>query len=325
MLKMIVEKQVLLIIAGVFMALGIGSKCVVNATLGKLVYGAGNMNKSTHPFIRLVRAKFEHACMISEKVENVGVFVDKYLYEYRVLGIRLHTLRRMERISAVLCICCGLSGAGLQYMQDGRMTDMVLKTGAIGIGAGIIVFLFHLTTDENYKLQAARNYMVDYLENICLHRYEKAYRKEKKESQKMKEKVVAASVDANVNVDKSVTVNEEMAAASVNMQADEVAANNRRTANAGAMGNNRTVTCADRMNEKAGAADAETFANKYTENENIVAANATVTPIRKEPAKGDSPEENILREKEEKKEEKEEKKPVDKDVLIRQILEEFMA
>ena len=59
-----------------------------------------------------------------------------------------------------------------------------------------------------------------------------------------------------------------------------------------------------------------------------MAANATVTPIRKELSKGDSPEESILRqkeEKEEKKEEKEEKKSVDKDVLIRQILEEFMA
>ena len=58
----------------------------------------------------------------------------------------------MERISAVLCICCGVTGAGLQYVQDGGMTDVVLKTGAIGIGAGIFVFLFHLTTDEKYKL-----------------------------------------------------------------------------------------------------------------------------------------------------------------------------
>lgn len=309
MLKMIVEKQVLLIIAGVFMALGIGSKCVVDATLRKLVYGAGNMNKSTHPFIRLVRAKFEHACMISEKVENVGVFVDKYLYEYRVLGIRLHTLRRMERISAVLCICCGVIGAGLQYVQDGGMTDVVLKTGAIGIGAGIFVFLFHLTTDEKYKLQVARNYMVDYLENICLHRYEKAYRKEKEESQKMKEKVVAASVD--VSMSKNMAVNGESSVVGVDMSAEK---------NVG--------TCTDMMMEKAGTAGTETFANKYPENENIVAANATVTPIRKELSKGNSPEENILREKEEKeekKEEKEEKKSVDKDVLIRQILEEFMA
>lgn len=309
MLKMIVEKQVLLIIAGVFMALGIGSKCVVDATLRKLVYGAGNMNKSTHPFIRLVRAKFEHACMISEKVENVGVFVDKYLYEYRVLGIRLHTLRRMERISAVLCICCGVTGAGLQYVQDGGMTDVVLKTGAIGIGAGIFVFLFHLTTDEKYKLQVARNYMVDYLENICLHRYEKAYRKEKEESQKMKEKVVAASMD--VSMSKNMAVNGESSVVGVDMSAEK---------NVG--------TCTDMMMEKAGTAGTETFANKYLENENIVAANATVTPIRKELSKGDSSEESILRqkeEKEEKKEEKEEKKSVDKDVLIRQILEEFMA
>lgn len=309
MLKMIVEKQVLLIIAGVFMALGIGSKCVVDATLRKLVYGAGNMNKSTHPFIRLVRAKFEHACMISEKVENVGVFVDKYLYEYRVLGIRLHTLRRMERISAVLCICCGVIGAGLQYVQDGGMTDVVLKTGAIGIGAGIFVFLFHLTTDENYKLQVARNYMVDYLENICLHRYEKAYRKEKEESQKMKEKVVAASMD--VSMSKNMAVNGESSVVGVDMSAEK---------NVG--------TCTDMMMEKAGTTGTETFANKYPENENIVAANATVTPIRKELSKGDSSEESILRqkeEKEEKKEEKEEKKSVDKDVLIRQILEEFMA
>ena len=309
MLKMIVEKQVLLIIAGVFMALEIGSKCVVDATLRKLVYGAGNMNKSTHPFIRLVRAKFEHACMISEKVENVGVFVDKYLYEYRVLGIRVHTLRRMERISAVLCICCGVIGAGLQYVQDGGMTDVVLKTGAIGIGAGIFVFLFHLTTDEKYKLQVARNYMVDYLENICLHRYEKAYRKEKEESQKMKEKVVAASVD--VSMSKNMAVNGESSVVGVDMSAEK---------NVG--------TCTDMMMEKAGTAGTETFANKYPENENIVAANATVTPIRKELSKGDSSEESILRqkeEKEEKKEEKEEKKSVDKDVLIRQILEEFMA
>lgn len=309
MLKMIVEKQVLLIIAGVFMALGIGSKCVVDATLRKLVYGAGNMNKSIHPFIRLVRAKFEHACMISEKVENVGVFVDKYLYEYRVLGIRLHTLRRMERISAVLCICCGVTGAGLQYVQDGGMTDVVLKTGAIGIGAGIFVFLFHLTTDEKYKLQVARNYMVDYLENICLHRYEKAYRKEKEESQKMKEKVVAASED--VSMSKNMAVNGESSVVGVDMSAEK-----------------NVVTCTDMMMEKAGTAGTETFANKYPENENIVAANATVTPIRKELSKGDSPEESILRqkeEKEEKKEEKEEKKSVDKDVLIRQILEEFMA
>lgn len=42
-----------------------------------------------------------------------------------------------------------------------------------------LVWLFHLTTDENYCMQMAKNYMVDYLENVCLHKYEKANQKER--------------------------------------------------------------------------------------------------------------------------------------------------
>ena len=58
------------------------------------------------------------------------------------------------------------------------MNDEVLTTGAFGIGAGILLYLLHLTTDEKYSVSVVRDYMVDYLENVCLHRYEKAYQKE---------------------------------------------------------------------------------------------------------------------------------------------------
>lgn len=178
MLRMIVDKQIIVIALGVFTAAGILSKCMVNGVLARLVHAAGNMNKSNHPLMRLVRAKFEHACMVSEKVENVEVFVDKYLYSYKVFGIRLHSLRRLEKASALLCIAAGLLGAVITYSVYG-MNDLVLQTGVIGAGLGILVYVFHLTTDENYRMQMARNYMVDYLQNVCLHRYEKARQKDK--------------------------------------------------------------------------------------------------------------------------------------------------
>lgn len=177
MLRTIVDKQIIVIALGIFTAAGIFSKCMVNAVLSRLVRAAGNMNKSNHPLMRLVRAKFEHACMVSEKVENVEVFVDKYLYSYKVLGIGLHSLRRLEKASALLCIVTGLLGAVATYRAYG-MNDLVLQTGVIGAGLGILVYVFHLTTDENYRMQMARNYMVDYLQNVCLHRYEKAHQKE---------------------------------------------------------------------------------------------------------------------------------------------------
>lgn len=144
----------------------------MNVTLKRLVRAAGNMNKSSHPFMRLVRAKFEHASMISDKVENVKVFVDKYLYEYKVFGVRLHGFRRMETLSAGLCLIVGAAGAGLMYRENG-LNDMVWKTGGTGAGLAVLVYLFHLVTDEKYQLDAIRNYMVDYLENVCRHRYEK--------------------------------------------------------------------------------------------------------------------------------------------------------
>lgn len=179
MLETMLDGQVLFVIMGTLAAVGIISKCIVSVTLKRLVRAAGNMNKSNHPFMRLVRAKFEHASMISDKVENVDVFVDKYLYEYKVLGVRLYGYRRMETVTAALCLIVGAAGAALTYRRDG-LTDMVWTYGAAGAGVAVLVYLFHLGTDEKYQMNAVRNYMVDYLENVCRHRYEKerSYQKE---------------------------------------------------------------------------------------------------------------------------------------------------
>ena len=160
MLEIILDRHVLFVLMGILTVLGIVSKCIANVTLKRLVRAAGNMNKSTHPLMRLVRAKFEHACMVSDKVENVRVFVDKYLYEYRVLGMKLHGWRRMENITAGLCLVLGAGGALLEYLVNG-MGDMVLRTGATGAGLAILIYLVHLITDERYQLEAVQNYMVD--------------------------------------------------------------------------------------------------------------------------------------------------------------------
>ena len=58
------------VLMGILTVIGIVSKLIANVTLKQLVRAAGNMNKSTHPLMRLVRAKFEHACMISDTVEK---------------------------------------------------------------------------------------------------------------------------------------------------------------------------------------------------------------------------------------------------------------
>ena len=177
MLELMLDRHVIYVLMGMSAFAGVVSKVVVGRTLRKLVAAAESMGKSNHPLMRLVRAKFEHTCMISEKVENVGVFVDKYLYEYRVGGVRLHAWRRLQMAGAGLCLILGGVGAIISYRIKGA-TEQTAMIGGTGVALALIVFLVHMLTDEEYRLEAVRNYMVDYLENIYQHRYEKTYRKE---------------------------------------------------------------------------------------------------------------------------------------------------
>ena len=177
MLELMVDRHVIYVLMGMSTFAGVVSKVVVGRTLRKLVTAAESMGKSNHPLMRLVRAKFEHTCMISEKVENVGVFVDKYLYEYRVGGVRLHAWRRLQMAGAGLCLILGGVGAIISYRIKGA-TEQTAMIGGTGVALALIVFVVHMLTDEEYRLEAVRNYMVDYLENIYQHRYEKTYKKE---------------------------------------------------------------------------------------------------------------------------------------------------
>lgn len=177
MLEIIVDNRLIYVVTGGVAVIGVISKVISNLSLKRMVKAAGNMSKSNHGLMRLIRAKFEHACMVSEKVENVKVFVEKYLYEYKTLGLKIHTWHQIQVMSVALCLSLGVLGAFLEYSVNG-MNDEVIRTGAFGGILGVLLYLFHLTSDENYRLDAARNYMVDYLENVCLHKYAKLKEKE---------------------------------------------------------------------------------------------------------------------------------------------------
>lgn len=290
MLEFILDKKILFVLLGVMTIIGVISKLVVNVVLKRLVYAASNMSKSNHSLMRLLRAKFEHACMVSDRVGNVRVFVDKYLYEYKVIGLRLHTWRRLEKAAAGMCLLIGGAGAALAYSVYG-MHEVVLRIGATGAVLAILIYLFHLTTDEGYRLDAAQNYMVDYLENVCLHKYEKSPQKELK--------VMAPEVpiaDFGVVSEKAIQEEEEQLRTKEKEQQKEM--------------------------EQLKQAEDKLFAKE----ENVFAKEEKPQQI---PVKQLEPRVVVPNVKQAAaKEEKEVQKPKEepkKDILIRQILEEFMA
>ncbi len=212
MLETLVENQIIFYAMGAAVGIGVFSKLITHITLRRMVKAASRMNKSSHKLMRLVRAKFEHASMISDKVQNVEAFVKKYIYEYRIFGIRLHTFRNLEKKMIWIVAVLGAVGTAAMYYVYGA-GEQVLQYGTWAGVSVVVLCMIHMASDENYRLQMAENYMIDYLENFCAHRYAKLY-KEKAMSQTsivQMEEAFKPEAEEEVTVEVAEAVQEEKA------------------------------------------------------------------------------------------------------------------
>lgn len=185
MLQNIVKQEIIFYVMGVLLAFGVLAKLISSFTVRRMVRAAGEIHKSNHKLMKLVKAKFEHASMVSDKVQNVEAFVDKYLYEYRVMGIHLNAWRAIPKHVLWLIAILGVFAVFESYSIGGFGDLMVKYIQWTGIFV-MFLFLLYFIAEDKSRLQAAKNYMVEYLENVCIHRYaklNKAAQTEEKEEQ----------------------------------------------------------------------------------------------------------------------------------------------
>lgn len=172
MLETIIKHGIIFYAMGIMMGVGIFAKVISHITVRKMVLEASEIQKSNHKLMRLIKAKFEHATMVSDKVQNVKAFVKKYLYEYKVLGMRLSTWQGLQKKAVWILGTLGLIGAFASFRIQGMSEQTFQYIGWTGILA-VLLYVIQMMTDEKIRLAAAENYIVDYLENVCVHRYEK--------------------------------------------------------------------------------------------------------------------------------------------------------
>ena len=194
MLETVMKHDVIFYVMGLFMAVGVLAKLVSYFTARKLVKAASDIQKSNQRLMRLIKAKFEHASMVSDKVQNVEAFVNKYFYEYKVFGARLGSWRSFPFKMIGLIITFGLIGMAASFKISG-LEEQTFRYGAFAAIYAVILASIHILSDEKTKLDAAKNYMVEYLENVCVRRYEKANQalQSSEDSVKSTEEVISVS------------------------------------------------------------------------------------------------------------------------------------
>ena len=141
--QLLADTNVIYYLMAVLGVMGVAAKIVNHLTLRRLLKAAGNMPKSTHKLIKLVRAKYEHACMIHDSVENI-------------------------------------EGASAEYLSYGFVESVYqyIATGAAGV---VLLSVIIRLSDEPYKINAVKMYMIDYLENICALRMKKQRQTDREE------------------------------------------------------------------------------------------------------------------------------------------------
>ena len=173
MLEAIVKREIIFYVMGILVGIAVLSKVISSFAIRRMVKAAGEIQKSNHRLMKLIKAKFEHASMISDRVKNVEAFVDKYIYEYRVMGVRLEGWRTFPKMVLWLIGILGVFSIFESY-RIGGASDLMLKYAQwTGIYV-MFLLLLGFVAEEKSRLAAAKNYMVEYLENVCIHRYAKA-------------------------------------------------------------------------------------------------------------------------------------------------------
>ena len=292
--------------------LGIIAKIVNHFTLNRLVKAAGNMPKSTHRLIKLVRAKYEHACMIRDSVENIDAFVEKYIYEYRGFLFRIHTWRQVEILSVWFAGILTALGASVLYFYSG-FSESVYQYIAAGTAEVVLLSVVMRLSDEPYKVNAVKMYMTDYLENICTFRM-------RKQNTRERESIDVISAEGS---GKGIQASEENA----EYKRPEYAKQEPRTAGRGGR-NVRPARTAKNQPEPAYAEPARTEpANAELAYAGETAADAEELPINIEGEPRTTTKSAVVKEaaRHAAQDRQDDDRPALREEAIRQILEEFLA
>lgn len=174
---------------GTIFVVGVIIKVITGSRLNYLVKEGREMNKSPHPFMKLVKSKFEHAFMVNGKVDNIDVFVDKFMREYKIGGLSLHVWSKVKVSLVLLLLAVGVLSTFLSY---GVLDDSAqpIQKGATALILSAMMMVSYFAVDERYRLATVKIYMIDYLENILAKRLNKSNSKELFIVEKPEEKAI---------------------------------------------------------------------------------------------------------------------------------------
>ena len=168
------DNHILTILMVVFCSLGVLVKCIIYGIYSNLIKASDNMANSSNELMKLIKMKFEACYKLKIGVNNVDIFVDKYMYKYKFCGLLLYTWENISGQFLILCLLTGAVGSGLAVYYDCGKTA-ILSTFFIGLFTSALLILCESFLNVPAKRNVICINMRDYLENMLKVKLEQKY------------------------------------------------------------------------------------------------------------------------------------------------------
>lgn len=148
-----------------FCIFGVLVKIMLDIIFSRLIKASDNMGTTNNKFTQMMKKKFETCYKLKIGVNNVDIFVDKYVYRYKFGGILLSTWENIGVQILMLCLLTG-SVSSLLGLIYGCGKNEILSTFSVGILTSALLILIEGFMNNSGKKDVIRLNMKDYLENF---------------------------------------------------------------------------------------------------------------------------------------------------------------
>jgi len=148
--------KVLWVLMLVAFVLGMLSKIIVGS-----IYGSMTREDSNNSLVKQIRLKYDNCRKLNISINNVDVFVEKSLENYRFCGFSLNGLNNISKEMGYICISLGVLNA-IAFRND--FSAVIFGLGIAALSAIAIRLLEQIVDADNQKRIVIVE-LVDYLDN----------------------------------------------------------------------------------------------------------------------------------------------------------------
>lgn len=144
--------------------LSILCQIIIGVLYQKLLKETENMAVTDHKLLKQCKLKFSNCFELNEGSVNIPVFVDKFMRQFRFMGISLAGMAHLSGQLQLLSVFAAGAGACIGII-DGRTIGELLPYYISSLFGLYVYFSVSSLVDAKGKAQLLRINLIDYLEN----------------------------------------------------------------------------------------------------------------------------------------------------------------